>query len=256
MKKSYDIIYSIGADCNCASCLREAQLRICSGPFDWLLNVPFENRVQLLIDGCKNFLNKEDLIALPKNPNAPRHDTNCNHYHNTRTGFYFLHDFKIEEEFQTSFDAVKRKYERRIRRFYSNLTKRNKILLVWYARSNQTTDQTVIAMAKQFNQKIGKEIDFLIVEEDEHVSTTTKYILNSSVTRFSIPTAKDSKGKTTNNANTVAFKKILSEYQLSVPLLKKINYKKALILCLCALIPIRTLRKKLRTASLEKIYYN
>lgn len=34
--KKYDIIYSIGRDCACASYLQQNGLRLTSGPFDWL----------------------------------------------------------------------------------------------------------------------------------------------------------------------------------------------------------------------------
>ena len=53
--KKYDIIYSIGRDCACASYLQQNGLRLTSGPFDWLTNAGFEDRFELMLNDFQCF---------------------------------------------------------------------------------------------------------------------------------------------------------------------------------------------------------
>ena len=50
MKKKYNIIYSIGQDCACGLYMKKARIRCCSGPFDWLTNTSFENRINIILN--------------------------------------------------------------------------------------------------------------------------------------------------------------------------------------------------------------
>ena len=66
MKQKYDIIYSIGRDCACAMYMKQANLRACSGPFDWLTNANFETRIDLILNDFQDFINKNDIVPLEK----------------------------------------------------------------------------------------------------------------------------------------------------------------------------------------------
>ena len=88
MSKKYDIIYSIGRDCACAMYMRKTNLRICSGPFDWLTNASFEKRFEMMLNNFTGFLDKDKLKPMPKPTQFPS-DKNNDYYENVENGFYF-----------------------------------------------------------------------------------------------------------------------------------------------------------------------
>ena len=164
--KKYDIIYSIGRDCSCAMYLQKQGLRISSGPFDWLTNVnDIKDRLKIILNDFDNFLNLEDLKFLPKDPNV-FNDEACDYYENLRNGFYYYHDFPKNVSLNDSFSQVKEKYDRRIRRFMYNLKTKKKVLLVWFSHI-PTADEAIISLCEQICQKYNKQIDFLVIENDD-----------------------------------------------------------------------------------------
>ena len=82
-KQKYDIVYSLGYDCACAQYMQSAQIRICSGPFDWLTNADFQTRLNLILNDFENFLEFDDLKFLPKNQKM-FNDPYCDYYENTK----------------------------------------------------------------------------------------------------------------------------------------------------------------------------
>ena len=48
-KERFDFICSLGSSCLCATSLRDAGLRLSSGPFDWLLGPGMKARVDLIV---------------------------------------------------------------------------------------------------------------------------------------------------------------------------------------------------------------
>lgn len=124
MKNKYDIVYSIGHDCACSMYLRKHNLRVVSGPLDWLTSVPAHNRFDLLLNDFEGFMNQDDFQFVEKNPNIVN-DDKCDYYKNTRTGLYFYHDFPVNVPLGQSFPDVEKKYKRRIDRFYQNIKNTN-----------------------------------------------------------------------------------------------------------------------------------
>ncbi len=141
ISKKYDIIYSIGLSCSCATYMKEAKLRACSGPFDWLTNASFEQRFELMLNDFTGFLDKEYLEPMEK-PSALPPDKNNDYYKNTKTGLYFWHDFPADVSFEKAYPQIKEKYERRITRFYENIKSKNKVLLIWLSHDT-TPPQTI-----------------------------------------------------------------------------------------------------------------
>ena len=125
----YDIIYSIGRDCACASYLQQNGLRLTSGPFDWLTNAGFEDRFTLMLNGFEDFLNQKYLKKMPKPTQFPA-DKNNDYYENIKNNLYFWHDFPADKSFDEAYPEVKLKYERRIKRFYENI--KEKTEFYWF----------------------------------------------------------------------------------------------------------------------------
>lgn len=168
MRKKYDIVYSIGRDCACAMYMKQANLRIVSGPFDWLTNADFETRFELILNDFKDFFNKEDLKFLKKSKEM-FNDENCEYYENIRNGFYFFHDFPIGKSFEEVYDSIKEKYDRRIQRFYDDLSRKEHILLIWFSHLHTTPDDVVLFYSEKLKVKLGKDVDLLIVEHTENL---------------------------------------------------------------------------------------
>ena len=57
----YDIIYSIGSNCACALYLNQNDLRLTSGPFDWITGVDFNTKINFILEEFKGFCDKNNL---------------------------------------------------------------------------------------------------------------------------------------------------------------------------------------------------
>jgi len=114
-KEEYDAIISLGNNCANTIILREAGLQEKTFPFDWLASDSFESRIIMLINGFRDFFNREDFVITKKNAsNSGETDV----YKNSKTGFFFHHDFPSTCSLDDVFYEVKKKYERRLKRLY------------------------------------------------------------------------------------------------------------------------------------------
>lgn len=246
--KKYDIIYSIGRDCACASYLQQNGLRLTSGPFDWLTNAGFEDRFELMLNDFQYFLDKKDLKQMPKPTQFPA-DKNNDYYENIKNNLYFWHDFSADKSFDEAYPEVKLKYERRIKRFYENIKDKNKVLLVWFSYVHQTPDNIVLELCNRFSDKMGKKIDFLIIEHQEGLNTAKKYMLSKNIERWQCHATKfDEAGVPQTLGNEELIQPIFSLYQLRVPLTTKAKHisLKLFVKFICLFVPIKKWRKSIR----------
>lgn len=246
--KQYDIIYSIGRDCACASYLQKNKLRLTSGPFDWLTNAGFEDRFELMLNDFQCFLDKKDLKQMPKPTQFPA-DKNNDYYENIKNKLYFWHDFPADKPFDEAYPEVKQKYERRIKRFYDNIKNKNNILLVWFSQLHQTPDNIVLELCNRFSEKMGKPIDFLIIEHQEGIKKPQQYILSDHIEKWVCHAYKyDENGIPQTLGNQELIQPIFASKHLHIPLgctLKK-HFLKFFINLICLFIPLRKWRKKVR----------
>lgn len=248
MAKKYDIIYSIGRDCACATYLQKNGLRLTSGPFDWLTNANLEDRFTLLLNDFKYFLDEKYLKQMPKPTQFPA-DKNNDYYENTKTHLYFWHDFSADKSFEEAYPEVKRKYERRIKRFYNNVKNKDKVLLIWFSQVHQTPDDVVIDLCNRFSEKMGKTIDFLIIEHSEGLNGAKKQMLANNIERWYCHATKfDDLGVPQTLGNTEIVEPIFLQQQLIIPLSDKIKkfLLKVLSRVICLFVPVKKWRKKIR----------
>lgn len=246
--KKYDIIYSIGRDCACALYLQQNGLRSTSGPFDWLTNAGFEDRFELMLNDFQCFLDKKDLMQMPKPTQFPA-DKNNDYYENIKNNLYFWHDFPADESFENAYPKVKLKYERRIKRFYKNIKNKDRVLLVWFSQVHQTPDNVVLELCNRFSEKMGKKIDFLIIEHQEGLNIAKKYMLSENIERWQCHATKfDENGFPETQGNKELIQPIFSLYQLRVPLIKKVKYVllKLFAKFVCLFVPVKKWRKRIR----------
>ena len=63
-KERFDYVCSLGSSCLCATSLRDAGLRLSSGPFDWLLGPSLKSRVDLVANDFAGWLEPGDFEFL------------------------------------------------------------------------------------------------------------------------------------------------------------------------------------------------
>lgn len=248
MKNKYDIVYSIGHDCACSMYLRKHNLRVVSGPLDWLTSVPAHNRFDLLLNDFEGFMNQDDFQFVEKNPNIVN-DDKCDYYKNTRTGLYFYHDFPVNVPLDQSFPDVKKKYKRRIDRFYQNIKKHKRVLLVWFSHYHRTSDEQWIWFLEKFCQKMGKNIDLLVVQHTENQYQPIRRQIADNIVVWELHTVeKDTQGNNTTIGNEKLCSTIFSQYRLNVPRDKRLKYiwKICVLNTFCKFMPHRNFRHNWR----------
>jgi hypothetical protein len=108
--EKYKNIVSLGYFCSPAMEFERINRRQFSLPFDWLITSRLSVVLELIDNGFEDFLNEEYMFQLKDYPS---------YYRNTRYNIDFYHDFSPLKSFGSQIDAVCKKYNRRIERFYS-----------------------------------------------------------------------------------------------------------------------------------------
>lgn len=167
--RKYDLIFSFGEACLCASILKSLGLRELSSPYDWMYGSTFEGRVNLFLNNFKNFLNKENLVFIGQRDNPEP----CDIYENTSTNMVFNHDFPLNTPLDDSFYIVKEKYNKRINRLFDKIKTAKKVLIVYMELpdSKDKVDEkkireSIIKINKKFNTS---KIDILFIRHDDNL---------------------------------------------------------------------------------------
>ena len=162
-KERFDFVCSIGSSCLCASSLRDAGLRLSSGPFDWLLGPSLEARADLIAKDFMGWFEADDFVFLG-NP----HNYSTESYLNRRTGYKFLHDFKQGCSFESSFPEVRSKYERRVARLYERVRTSQRVLFVWLenpVKIDSPSNEEIMSARKILSDKFpGVDVELLVVD--------------------------------------------------------------------------------------------
>ena len=222
MNIEYDIIYSLGTDCACAEYMKKNNLRAVSGPFDWLNHTDFRTRMNCILNDFKDFFNKEDLKFLPKDPGAAFGNDYSHDYYENRNSFYYFHDFPVGVPFDKVFGAVKKTYNRRIRRFKKMLKTKRRVLLVWFAHYYRTDDSEIIALCDLVCRKYNKTIDFLIIEHSENQMVPEKRFLAPNILRIDVHTNGKQDGVPAFLGKECVVSPLFASYRLHVPWAKRI----------------------------------
>lgn len=106
-------IVSLGCFCSPAMEFKRVERRKFSLPFDWLVTMDFSAVLDLIDNNFNGLLEYDDLYQIKEVPSR---------YRNSRYSIDFYHDFLPVKSFDKQIDAVKEKYNRRIKRFYEIIT--------------------------------------------------------------------------------------------------------------------------------------
>lgn len=174
--KKFDLVISLGEDCACSGWLRRFSLQKYSYPFDWLSNADFETRINLIINDFQDFLNYDD-IKFMNIENPTIHDS----YKDIKYNFHYYHDFEKNIPLSISYDEVKEKYDRRIKRLYDKIEASNSMLFVWYSKDKcQNTEGIEASYLNLQNKFKNKDINLLIIENsetDENIELQNGHVL-------------------------------------------------------------------------------
>ena len=255
MYDKYDIIYSLGAGCGCTMLMDYEGLRTFAGPFDWVRTDKrgLDQAFALMMNDFADFFNYEDFkVRTDPKPVDPL----CHAYENIKTSYIFFHDFPKEKPMEESFAAVKKKYERRIERFYRLISERKRVLLVWYSFTNNTSDEDVVRLCGEFCRKMNKTIDFLIIEHTEGLYQPLKRQIADNIARYNFHAlAKDPEAKDYFMGNSDLTRSILRQYKLHIPWTISLKYDlaKPLIRLMSAFIVKKEARKRFRDKMFKKL---
>ena len=131
MKKEYDMIFSLGANCSAAKQLQHRGLRRYSLPFDWTYFTT-EEALDAFMEGLKNnfadFLHFENMRVIPEEEltSPSKHKIP---YEDTATGYRFIHHF-LKKHTKAQYDDAVSLWRKRAQRFYHELEGANDILIL------------------------------------------------------------------------------------------------------------------------------
>jgi Putative papain-like cysteine peptidase (DUF1796) len=126
IRKSYDVVVSLGGACEVAAQIRRKSLRVFSGPLDWFIFLPIPKLIEALKSNFEGFMDLTNLQVQGK------HDDNYA-VRDTKYDCLSLHDFPVsknsEKELRT-YGEFKKKIDRRISRLYQKMGEGKSILFI------------------------------------------------------------------------------------------------------------------------------
>ena len=164
---SYDLVFSLGYDCNASLALRRAGLQFRSHPFDWLTRAPLAPRADLLANRFAGWLvpdGLEDLGAATFDRFAKRHRVVLDR----PTGLELRHDFPLELTVADGLPEVAAKYARRIDRLLADIGRADKVLAVFCVgfRFPELPLADLVAARARLREAFGDKIDLLGIADD------------------------------------------------------------------------------------------
>lgn len=157
--------FSLGGKCISGLFLRYKKVRRYSGPFDWVITPHFKNVIDYLRNQGKNQLNKNNMYQLYKGTFQ---------YYDMAYDTLYVHDFDDMLPLSFQLGHVKRKYQRRSKRFFKCI--QNKTLFIRYCYLTEDINyvesnyEIIIRTIKSFNK--DNEIVFI---RDRNSEIITKH---------------------------------------------------------------------------------
>lgn len=175
LRTKYDFVCGIGNDCGCAGHLIKARLRRASYPLDWVgtWSIRMTDVAKLVENDFADFLHLENLQILPLPPPVDTPEGRLDDAHHlwcgdVATRIVIPHDFPMGRSLAESFPGVRKKYDRRIKRFYQTMSESRRALFVYWTWRSHTDEDDILAAAKIFRSKFqGHQVDLLVIRHDD-----------------------------------------------------------------------------------------
>ena len=165
--KEYDFIFGIGYGCAISQALRDLGLQRESYPLDWIAAETVLAGPRMIAADFADWFNREDLKLWDVRYEGG-HVARI--YKNIRTGFGFSHEFTNAAPLETSYEAVKAKYDRRIGRFGEKMLASKRVLAIYMELPMRPRpgDADLREARRLVAEKYpGREIDLLCFYEDD-----------------------------------------------------------------------------------------
>lgn len=193
MIKHYDIVISLGEFCLASWALRNCHIQKESMPLDWSGGWSVEKagkgglsgKVNLICSRFDKAFELEDLVLLPGKETNTRHAA----VHNNRTGLMYLHDFPLGTPIEEYYPEYKKKYQRRVDRFYEKINESGKVLFFFMSRSEKIEDDYIREQSLKLREYFkGKHIDFLYIMHEPSVKESVFHykLLAEGIHRYSM----------------------------------------------------------------------
>jgi len=166
-KNTYDLVFSLGEKCSCASSLSASLLREYSCPFDWVAGASFEQRIDILLNDFNVFFEK-DKLELREWPSKMLQRASHISYTNKENNINFTHDFPQNESslnLDNVYFPIREKYDRRTNRLLNILNTKNLNILCVYIQEKiiKILNNEIISLHDKLRQKFKANIDMLFV---------------------------------------------------------------------------------------------
>lgn len=179
----YDLFVSLGSACACATVLKLTNLRTFSSPFDWLFGSTLQNRVNILVNDFKDFINKEDLVYIgTREEPEPRRI-----YKNKKNGLVFNHDFSYTNSLDEDYYGVYEKYKRRTNRLNNKIKNSNSVCFVFVQNPNERKEilnQNLLDSYKLLENKFPHtkiKLLYLFCERGLEYKNATKILIHKNI---------------------------------------------------------------------------
>lgn len=163
----YDLVFSVGQYCAAAMYMRKHHLRRMAGPLDWIGKPEncLETHFKLICTDFKGFLRKETLVPHENRRRPEIDDMAHDYYRDGETDIRLFHEFPTGVPVDEAYPAIRKKYDRRIARFYAAVASSKRTLFVYHSRCGRLEDRTIIeGMAAVRKRFAGSQIDLLVIE--------------------------------------------------------------------------------------------
>lgn len=166
--KKYQQIIPLGFGCMVAQDLEKIGVRDHSYPFDWVIS-NFKDVIRLIDNRFAGIFQEVEQDAM--------HD---NVYHDRQTGLDHYHDFFPDKSIEEQMDAVRKKYARRIERFYESI--KEPTLFIRFVRNVEDWTYTkengagITTLLKSFNKEnvcvyvLAKDLEDGVVIENVFIT--------------------------------------------------------------------------------------
>ncbi|WP_339290586.1 DUF1796 family putative cysteine peptidase [Paenibacillus sp. FSL E2-0201] len=159
VKKSYDLIVSLGMSCAPAINMQRNNLRTFSMPLDWMISYSLTDVNRLYKNRFQNFMELTNLQMLkethffledgvPAYPNGNKNALVKSYFiQDTCYNIISVHDFPITsgKHWSTTYPSYKAKLDLRMKRFWDKLLSSKKILFIrWFATYEQAVELQAI----------------------------------------------------------------------------------------------------------------
>ncbi|WP_336771382.1 papain-like cysteine peptidase [Bacillus bombysepticus] len=177
LKKSYDIVVSLGGLCQVTNQLKRHNLRTFSGPLDWFYYPSLSDTNRLLQNRFKKFMELENMVVegsesyglieseFDNQTKWSERITYC--IKDTYYNCFSMHDFPInpEENWKVTYPSFKAKLSTRINRFLEKITSSESILFIriWGNRDE------AVELQKVLSKITNKDFNILIVNFAEGI---------------------------------------------------------------------------------------